>query len=278
MSAPRLPLVLRVADIRPVTPRMTCVRFAGTEVLDYAAGSCVPNIKLCFPHPVHGLLLPDPDVDGRYQWPEPEGRQLVRTYTVRRLSQENAELDVHFVDHGDDGVAAQWLRSAAPGDRLGVLGGGGKSIRPAQWYLLAGDESALPAIAAILEELPADASGRVLIDVADEHERQDLRHPAGVEVEWLYRRGGDSRLADTVRAAVLPADRSAMFAWVGAESATVRELRRYLRTEVGLDRSQVLLIGYWHRGMSESAYKAAADNDRDPAESSSRPGISRTTA
>ncbi|MCQ4122216.1 siderophore-interacting protein [Rhodococcus tibetensis] len=278
MSTPRLPLVLQVADIHPVTPRMTCVRFAGTEVLDYAAGSCVPNIKLCFPHPVHGLLLPDSDADGRYRWPDPEGRQLVRTYTVRRLSRENAELDVHFVDHGDEGVAARWLRGAAPGDRLGVLGGGGKSIRPARWYLLAGDESALPAMSAILEDLPVDASGRVLIEVADELERHDLRHPAGVEVEWLYRHGGGSRLAENVRAAPLPADRSAMFAWVSAESATVRELRRYLRTEAGLDRSQVLLIGYWHRGMSESAYKAAADNDRDPTESSGRTGIARTTA
>lgn len=267
MSNRRLPLVLQVSDIYRVSPRMTGVRFSGPPVAEYAAGPSLPNIKLCFPHPVHGLLLPEIDPEGHLRWPEPTGRQLVRTYTVRRLNRDTAELDVHFVDHEDEGVATRWLRGAAPGDRLGVLGGGGKSIRPAQWYLLAGDESALPAISAILEELPADASGRALIDVADEAEWQDLRHPSGIEIEWLYRGGGDSTLAEAVRATQLPTEQATMFAWVSAESTVVRDLRRYLRHEVGLDRSQVLLIGYWHRGLTESDYKAVADNDRDTTES-----------
>jgi len=118
------------------------------------------------------------------------------------------------------------------------------------WYLLAADETGLPAVAGILESLPEDTVARVFAEVDNPDERQELPSSPSVEVTWLYRDGAEAGtttlLADAVRA--LPWPGGTPYAWGGGESRSMTAIRRYVRQEVGLTREQVSLVAYWrHR-------------------------------
>ena len=224
-----------------------------------------------------------------------------RTYTVRDVRGEGAatrlvvDLVVHGDAHGAPGPACRWARRAAVGDRLVLMAPrrgaafGGIEFDPgtARRLLLAGDETALPAIAAILEQLPAGAAGAAFVEVPHPDDVQAVRHPEGVEVVWLPR--GDEPHGVRLRSAVLehlgagpvPADEgievdpdlwetptysssgedvgsavtesgaglTGLYAWIAGESAVVTGLRRVLVQELGVDRRQVAFMGYWRRGV-----------------------------
>jgi NADPH-dependent ferric siderophore reductase len=134
---------------------------------------------------------------------------------------------------------------------VAVAGGGPLGDRPAGWLLLAGDETALPAITRILAAAPPSTRGVALVEVADAAEEQPLPAPEGMAVRWLHRDGtppGEGTLlADAVAALERPEGED-LFAWVAAESATVRAVRADLRGRWGLSRAQHHAIGYWRRG------------------------------
>lgn len=264
-----LPSVIEVARVQDVTPLMRRVTFAGDGVAEYAHDETrVPNIKLVFPDPETGELgLPVGDANGRLTWPDQSVRARVRTYTVRRMDAENAEMDIDFVRHGDEGLASAWAERARPGSAIGAAGGGGITAPPSDWYLIVGDETALPAIGRMLERLHPDARGVALVEVDNPAEQQELVHPDGVRVQWLHRGGAPAGtttlLTDAAKAVDLPTDGSTVFAWVSAESKVVLELRRYLRKDAGLDRKATLVIGYWRKDATETEYGRASDHDRD---------------
>src|SRR5690606_10053710 len=110
-----------------------------------------------------------------------------RTYSIRRFDLEGGQVWIDFVTHGDEGVAGPWAADAQPGDPvvLGGIGGGYAPDPEADWHLLAGDESAIPAIAAALEAMPADAVGTVFLEVQNESEHVELTIPEGIDVQWL---------------------------------------------------------------------------------------------
>jgi NADPH-dependent ferric siderophore reductase len=257
--------VLRTTELSPSMRRIT---LGGAELSGFPDGHAGPNVKVFVPRPDQQRpVLPELDHDtGRYRWPEPHERPTMRTYSVRRYDEGSAELDVDFVLHGKHGVASAWARQARPGDFLGVLGPGGKTCRSADWYLLAGDETALPAISALLERLPATARGQAFIEVAAAAEQQDIACPPGIRLTWLHRDGlppgGAGLLSDAVRATELPHDQD-VSAWVSGESAMVRDIRRHLRHDRGLDPNSVLAIGYWKRGMAEPDYHDQHNHDRE---------------
>src|SRR5690606_8894208 len=124
-------------------------------------------------------------------WPSDDKRPKVRTYTIRRIDAAAGTFDADFVLHGDHSVGSRWAINAKPGDIVGVRGPTGRPVPEADWYLLVGDETALPAIARTLETLPAAARGVALIEVADEGERQAIEHQTGIEVRWLHRNGAE---------------------------------------------------------------------------------------
>ncbi|WP_226435388.1 siderophore-interacting protein [Rhodococcus yananensis] len=262
-----LPTVIEVARIVDITPRMRRITFAGHGVEVYASDPTrVPNIKLVFPRPNGELDLPDNDGTGRLRWPDPTVKQFVRTYTVRRLDPVAAEMDIDFVKHGDEGLASGWAEHARPGDRIGAAGGGGVVAPASDWYLIVGDETALPAIGRMLERLPEGARGVAVIEVADEHEHQELTSPADIEIRWVHRDGAPAgttdSLLDAACAVAVPEGDVKRFAWVSAESRTVRAMRTWLRADGRFDRRSTLVIGYWHIGMSETGYGRSSDHDR----------------
>ena len=184
---------------------------------------------------------------------------LVRTYTIRRWLPDAAEIWVDFVVHGDAGIAGPWAARAKPGDPFHFLGpGGGYAPNPeADWHLLAGDESALPAIGAALDGMPAGARVQAFIEVAGPEEEQKLTTAADAEIIWLHR--GDRQIGEALVSAVrdvaFPAVR--LHAFVHGEATFVKDLRRYLRLDRGVPLDRLSISGYWRRGMNEDGWQSS---------------------
>ncbi|QXJ25140.1 siderophore-interacting protein [Actinomadura graeca] len=266
MTAPAHPFgffelhVLRVARLGPSMARITfggaCLDASARGTGAFVTGGRDQRFKLFLPHPHQDApLMPDdwsPDTwFADWRALDPAERGIMRSYTVR--GQRPGELDVDFVLHldGASGPAARWAASARPGHRVVVLGptgpdNGGYDFRPPPGVpvLIAGDLTALPAIAGNLAWLPAGTPARVWIEVPGDGDRQDLPTAADAEIAWV----SPGTLLDAVRAAELP---DGPYAWIAGESATVRALRRHLVNERGLDRRSVTFTGYWRRGATE---------------------------
>ncbi|SEG92224.1 NADPH-dependent ferric siderophore reductase, contains FAD-binding and SIP domains [Saccharopolyspora kobensis] len=257
--------VLRTAELSPSMRRIT---LGGEELEGFLDQHTGPNIKVFVPQQGQQRpVLPELDDEtGRYRWPELHERPTMRTYTVRRYDEARGELDVDFVMHGAHGVASNWARNARPGDHLGVMGPGGKTCRAADYYLLVGDETALPAISSIVEGLPPTARGQVLVEIGDAAEQQHVQCPPDLEWTWLHREGvaaGRSQLlVDAVQQLDVPVDVD-VSAWVAGESGIVRGIRRHLRNDRGMDAKSVLAIGYWKYGLAETEYHDKHNHDRD---------------
>jgi NADPH-dependent ferric siderophore reductase len=240
--------VLTVAAVTQVTPSVRRVLLSGTEAAVAAAG---PTVNVLVPRVGDSApRWPHVARDGRIVWPDGAHGISLRSYTARRQDPAAGEVEMDFVLHGD-GPAAAWAGAAEAGALLGVAGGGALGDRPAGWLLLAGDETALPAISRILAAAPATTTGVVFVEVAGPDEEQPLPAPSGMTVRWLHRGGtppGESTLlADAVAGLDRPAGDD-LFAWVAAESAAVRTVRADLRGRWGLGRAQHHAIGYWRRG------------------------------
>lgn len=241
---------MRVVSARNVTPHMRRVTLRGENLARFDSHSS--HIALLIPPA--GLAAPEwpvPGRNGRMQWPPEPRKPASRVYTIRSIDAAAGTLDVDFVLHGDEGVASRWAAKAAPGDIVGILGPVGRQIPEADWYMLACDETGIPALARILEKLPAGARGRAFVEVADGTEEQPLPTKSSVAITWLHRNGAEpgmtTLLPDAVRAAPWPAEGS-IFAWAGVEGAAARAIRAYWREERGLDRTQHLAVAYWNRG------------------------------
>lgn len=246
-----------VTRVEELTPHMVRVVVGGAALRRIEAGSCTDHyIKVQFPQP--GVAYPEPFDVGviretmpRETWP------VVRTYTIRRWLPEIPEMWVDFVVHGDEGIAGPWAARAQPGDPFRFMGpGGGYAPSPeAGWHLLAGDESALPAIGAALSGMPAGARVRAFIEVQGPDEEQKLETPADAEITWLHR--GDRPVGEALVAAVrgleFPAGR--LHAFVHGEATFVKDLRGYLRTERGVPMDQLSISGYWRRGLNEDGWQ-----------------------
>lgn len=244
-------VVTQVADL---TPHMRRIRLAGSDLDSFAANGL--HFKLFVPPA--GLARPEwpvPGRDGLPVWPAEDKRPAVRTYTIRRIDAGAGVFDVDFVLHGDHGIGSAWAMRARPGDIVGARGPLGRPIAKAEWYLLAGDETALPVIARHLEELPRDARGVALIEAGDETDRQEIACPPGIDLRWLYRRGAapgtTTLLPDAVRAVAMPPPGTAIHALAGVEADAFKAIRHHWREVLKLDKKDVQAATYWRRGKAE---------------------------
>ncbi|MGH6761160.1 MAG: DUF2218 domain-containing protein [Phyllobacterium sp.] len=241
---------MRVVRVVDVTPHMRRLTLSGDRLESFATGGF--HIRLLIPPKDVTPIWPVTGEDGRPSWPDSADRPIVRIYTMRRIDVENGEVDVDFVMHeGEDMPGTGFAARAQAGDIVGMTGPGGGSIGEADWYLLAGDETALPAIGRILETLPETARGVALIEISEATEEQPLKRPSGFEVRWLYRKnaqaGTTTLLQDAVSAVEWPTDGSKLFAWAGCEHESFKAIRRYLRNERKMAREDHLVVAYWRR-------------------------------
>ena len=292
----------RVEKVDRISPTFARVTFGGDALLSFGTpgGVLDQRIKLIFPAEGQPLPeLPGSGADWYQAWlavPETH-RGSMRTYSIRQLTADAAGTSVviDFVLHlapGATGPASRWASRAQAGDELIIIGprrgrtdGGGIEYSPgdAREILLAGDETAAPAIARILEDVDRDTRGVAFIEVPDAADALAIDAPAGVEVRWIARNErahGEALLpavldhlgtTTTVEIADAPTEdplwetpifsslgeeldpstpHADRYFWIAGESGVVTTLRRQLVKELGIDRTQVAFMGYWRRGVA----------------------------
>jgi len=239
--------LLRVARVQRPTPHLVRVTLAGPELRDFVSASFDDHVKVFLPEPgADRPAMPVVTEEG-LSFPEGQPRPPMRDYTPRRHDPRALELDLEFVLHAE-GPATTWAAQAQPGQYLGIGGPRGSFVVPMtfDWHLLIGDESALPAIARRLEELPAGKRAIALIEAGSEAARIDLRSRADAQVRWLVREGAESGLSQAARELELPAGEG--YVWVAAESAAARAVREVMVGERGVAKHRIRASSYWKRG------------------------------
>ncbi|MFM9456331.1 siderophore-interacting protein [Streptomyces europaeiscabiei] len=273
VAAPFRFFSLQVLRTERLGPSLVRVSFAGDDLRYFHSDGRDQSLSLFLPHPGQDTpAIPFELGDGWWQaWRElpDDVRAVMRSYTLRGLRSDvhgdTVEIDIDFVLHGVEpeaavpaGPASRWASAARAGDRVVLLGpavADNRAIRfrpPADTdlVLIWGDETALPAASAILESLPAGTRARVWLEVHHAGDIQDLTTEAAAEITWLVRAEGAPTALDTVRAARLPSS-ELPYAWIAGESGRVKELRRHLVRERGIDRRRVTFVGYWREGLTE---------------------------
>lgn len=288
-----------VARITALSPHFTRITLKGDDLEHFGTDGLDQRIKLIIPF-ADGSVTDVGQFDEAQnmtewyrRWRElpDERRNPIRTYTIRSPRPDAREIDIDFVLHGTEGPASAWATAARVGDPLPVVGpdsrsderGGGIEWRPgaATSVLIAGDETAAPAISSIVESLPADAVGEVCIEVPTEADALDLAAPDGVNVRWLARGGGAHGVrlsaavhewgvrrgtrgtasteslaepgADEVLWEVPDAVDGGEYAWLAGEAGTITALRRHLVRDLGIDRRRIAFMGYWREGRAEAS-------------------------
>jgi NADPH-dependent ferric siderophore reductase len=288
-----------VARAERLSPSFLRLTLAGPELRSFGVGGADQRIKLVLSRdggPIRDLLSDGPGWYQDYCALPDDRRPHLRTYTVRAARPQLGELDVdvvlHGVDGGHPGPAAGWAAAAVAGDPIVVLGpdraGTGRAwgvewAPPAQGALvLAGDETAVPAISAIVEALPAGRRTVAVLEVPEAGDLLSLAVPVGVEVRWLVRgdRARGEALGPAVHTAlcelgvaapvagVEPEDvdlesgilwevpetgADGCYAWLAGEAGMVKKLRRRLVRDLGVPRTSVAFMGYWRMGASEGS-------------------------
>lgn len=216
---------LTVANVESITPHFRRITLRDDSLADFVSASFDDHIKVFVEH-----------ADG--------GEAARRDYTPRGFDNAARELVLEFALHGT-GPAAEWAAQAAPGQTLAIGGPKGSLIIPLdyEWHLFAGDETALPAVARRLEELPAGARAIAILQVADPADRRRFDSAARVDVTWV---ATDAELLDAVRALALPSGDG--YAWCAGEAACMAALRRELVDVKGHPREAIRAAAYWKRG------------------------------
>ena len=224
---------LEVVSARMLTPRMRRVEFTG------------PRLDELTYQPGQDLMLRIPSGAGT----------INRRYTIRSVDRERGVVTIDAVVHGE-GRGSQWFAAAAPGDRIDAIGPRGKIVvvDDVAWHLFAGDESALPAMLAMSESVPAGRRTIVLAEVADDREQQSVPGVM-IEIHWLHRGqvepGNSTVLADAI--AQLPLIEGPGRVYLAGESKSVAAMRRVL-IERGVPAESISAKPYWSRGRANAAH------------------------
>ncbi|MGH6956162.1 MAG: siderophore-interacting protein [Caulobacteraceae bacterium] len=220
---------LTVVESAQTTPRTRTVSFGGEGLaeLDWRPGQ--------------DLLL---------SLPQEDGETARRHYTIRDFNREARRLDIDFVLHGQS-PATYWARHVQPGDAIEAHGPRGRTrlANEAKDHLFVGDETAMPAIFAMVERLEAGARADVLIEVEGPAETEALASDGEVSLEWVFRgasKPGPSGLLLDRLAALAPSPQG-RHAYILGETSNVRA-QRHLLLDAGFERGQITAEGYWRPG------------------------------
>ncbi|MGO1057234.1 siderophore-interacting protein [Crossiella sp. CA198] len=244
-------LLAEVSQVRRPSPGLARVTLAAPELDRFGYDGPDHLVRTFFPASGQDApVLPStPDWWTEVQSMPEEIRPVVRNYTVRRYDPERRELDIDFVLHGETGPAARWANRAEAGQLIGLRSerSGYQPTPGADWQLIIGDETALPAIGAIVESMPAGTRAKVFVEIANDAEEQGFDTAADVELNWLHRAGQHAGTSDivarTLRAADLPGGE--VYAWVAGESGMVTAVRRHLVRDRGVPKESIYFCGYW---------------------------------
>jgi len=242
------PKPAEVVSVSSISARLVSVLVSGDGLDGFADAAPTSHLKVFLPADGQDAPnLPEYTPDGPV-YADEGPRPVVRTYTPRRYDPAAGTLEIQFLLHGE-GPASAWAAAAKPGDKLAVAGPGGRfSLEPsADYWWLAADESALPAVGTLLEALPETATADVHVEVDSPDDEIELRGPAKAVVTWHYRkpRVYGQMLATAASEAGIP-DGGRI--WVACESAAMRDIRRYFTRERGIPAGRLVTRGYWRAG------------------------------
>ena len=242
---------LGVSDTRRISPSMHQVTLAGDDLLSFPEGQAGGYFK----------LILEPGDDGR--------KPLMRTYTIRR--QRAREIDVLFALHGDHGAgpATSWALAAQIGDRMTIRGPGPAKPSPTDcdFYLIAGDMSALPAITANLESMDRSARGVAVLEIQDQDDAIAINAPAGMELRWVVNREPGLHpdlLVERLREVTFPETAlatGAVAGWAACEFEAMKRLRSFLRDEIAIAARRLYTSSYWKLGLNETEHKLVKRED-----------------
>ncbi|MGD1850092.1 MAG: siderophore-interacting protein [Cyanophyceae cyanobacterium] len=249
MSKPNYRVIV-VKDSVKVTPNMQRVTFTGDDLADFPENYESGYVKLLFSQ--QGQAIGDKEQVEK-------GKYLRRTYTVRAFNREASELAIDFSLHGSkNGPAATWANSTKSGDTI-LMGGPGPTKlvdNQADWFLLAGDMSGLPALACNLEQLPENAQGYAVIEVASEADKQDLKAPAGMLIKWVVNeKPGENPEALMEEIKALSWKAGTPYVWVACEFGAMKNIRDYLKNSRGIENENIYISSYWKFDRTEEEHK-----------------------
>ena len=254
MSAIRT-FLTEVAAIRDIHPHLRQITFRGGDLDTFAPAGPDTFLYLLVAPPGRTEL----GIDQSFTWeaharmPE-EDKPVGAYYTLRRWRPDTCELDILMVLHGDAGPASAWAMRAEPGETVALWGPRTAYHPPdgSEHLVLVADETGLPAVAVILEQMPPGTTAHVVAEVDNGTEHQALPSSPDIEVTWLHRHGAEagttSLVGDHVRTLRRP--ERATYVWGGGESRTMTAVRRHVRDTWGLDREAVSLVAYWRHDAS----------------------------
>ncbi len=243
--------IIRTAD---VTPRMRRITLGGEGLDPLLVGTRLPAdaIKLYLPPPGKAGFKPEFSV-----MPSDENPFSIRAYTIRRFDPVALELDIDIVLHGDS-PGSVWARSVQPGDQIGFVGPRHDylGIEGVDWLLLAGDETAQPAISAIVESLPSGTQAHIFLEVSNQFDELPFQTNADISVTWLHRGDVASGKSDLLEQAIRRFEwqDGVPYVWVAGETGIVRSIRHYLRKERKLDKELLHISGYWRYGLNNREF------------------------
>lgn len=254
-----LPKLITVTQAVTLTPNMKRITLGGEHLAAFPSGVESAHVKLTFPLGKEKMVQPS-------AWEALFAKKSISTrpYTVRNFDAASGELEIDFVLHEHGGPAGNWAARAEPGDTIAYAGPGPTKLvdGAADWFLLAGDMTALPAIAANLEQLPKDATGHALIEITCEADKQEIIAPKGIEISWLINpEPGRNQhiLVDAVRE--IPWRSGVPAVWVACEFTAMKSLRGYFKDERNVGKNQLYASSYWKYGATEEEHKRVKNLD-----------------
>ena len=196
-----------------------------------------------------------------------EGAEVSRSFTIRKHEPESRQIVIDAVTHDDEGPASRWYNRVEVGDKVDISGPGACKLlnQEADWFFLAGDMSAMPAISVNLEALPKEAKGYAVLEVIEERDKLELNEPKDLEIVWIKNPNPiqiPSRISETVQNLTWLDGEASV--WVAGEFATSRKLRQYFRYAKRIDKNFMYVSSYWKIGATDEGMKAAKRNDAEP--------------
>jgi NADPH-dependent ferric siderophore reductase len=256
-----LPYQLVVSQSQRISPNMQRITLQGKDLEKFPTGHEGDYVKLLFQVGSTAPLQSSEAVDT-------DTTVIMRTYTIRKFNSDDLALNIDFVLHGesekDSGPASSWASQTKTGDTLQIFGPGkvkAASLK-ADWFLFAGDMTALPAISCQLEQLPADAAGYAVIEINSEQDQQSLQKPDGINVLWIINPHPDREntvLNDAVK--TLPWLSGTPSIWAACEFSNMRLLRAYFKKDKQVSRDYLYVSSYWKMGQSEDKHKVIKKQD-----------------
>jgi len=229
-----------------LTHHMRRVVIGGPELAGLAIDEPAASVRLLIPPQNGPFVIPtwtgnQFELDGQ--------RAPIRTMTPRRFDAARLELTLDVVLH-ERGAATDWARRAQPGDPVAISGParGYPIDADARSYLLAGDETALPAIGQLLEALP-ERPVTVIVELSTPDAEQPLPDHPGAITSWCHATPGTDP-GQAFAAAVETIDQLPEAIWIAGEAAAVQRLRKHLFERRAIERQRVSAHGYWKFGRS----------------------------